>query len=80
MAPVGDRGRLVLPAQLRESQSWEQGTPLLFVETPRGVVVTTQRQALDLLREQLGGEDSLVDELLAERRRAAELEDAECSS
>lgn len=69
MALVGDRGRLVLPAKLRESQSWKQGTPLLFVETSRGVIVTTQKQALELLREQLSGK-SLVEELLIERRQA----------
>lgn len=73
-ASLGDRGRLVVPAELRTSQHWSQGTPLLFVETPRGVVVTTREQAKAIIRDQLAGE-SLVDELIEERRRAAEFED-----
>lgn len=71
---IGDRGRFVLPAELRAHQGWEQGTPLLIIETSRGVVVTTREQAKALVREQLAGA-SLVDELLAGRRRAAIQED-----
>lgn len=71
---VGDRGRLVLPAGLRASQRWHQGTPLLLVETPGGVVILTREQGKALVREQLSGE-SLVDALLAERREAARRED-----
>ncbi|WP_415080086.1 AbrB/MazE/SpoVT family DNA-binding domain-containing protein [Microbacterium sp.] len=74
-ASLGDRGRLVVPAPLRERQRWEQGTPLLFIETERGVLLVTREQAKQLVREQLSG-DSLVDELIAERRRAAAVEDA----
>lgn len=74
-ATLGDRGRLVLPAPLREHQGWEQGTPLLFVETERGVLLATRAQVRDLLREQLSG-PSLVDELLSDRRNAAAGEDA----
>ncbi|MFT4221148.1 MAG: AbrB/MazE/SpoVT family DNA-binding domain-containing protein [Microbacterium sp.] len=64
-----------MPAPLRERQRWEQGTPLLFIETERGVLLVTREQAKQLVREQLSG-DSLVDELIAERRRAAAVEDA----
>lgn len=73
---LGDRGRLVVPAELRERQSWVQGTPLLMIETDRGVVLTTQDQAKSLVREQLVG-SSLVEALLADRREAAAVEDAE---
>jgi len=74
-ASLGDRGRLVVPAGLRTSQQWEQGTSLLFIETPHGVVVATKDQVKDLVRAQLSG-PSLVDELLAERREQAAREGA----
>lgn len=74
-ASLGDRGRLVIPAALRTSQHWEQGTPLLFIETRSGVVVATREQAKTIIRDQLSG-TSLVEELIAERRRAAAREDA----
>ncbi len=44
-----------------------------MIESPGGVVLTTREQALDLLRKQLAG-PSLVEELLAERRRQADEE------
>ena len=67
---LGDRGRLVVPAELRARQAWEQGTPLLLIETDRGVVIASREQVKVLVREQLVGAD-LVGELLAERRAAA---------
>ena len=73
VAPLGDRGRLVLPAKLRASQNWEQGDSLVLVETSKGVLIATRRQALDLLRDQLAGE-SLVQELICERRQASKAE------
>ena len=72
---IGDRGRLVLPAALRSRMHLEAGTPVLLVETPDGVVLTTREQAERLLRAQLKGSD-LVAELLSERRQAADDEDA----
>jgi AbrB family looped-hinge helix DNA binding protein len=67
---MGDRGRLVIPAEMRARLGLEAGTPLVLVETARGVVVATRDQAKALLRDQLQG-SSLVDELLAERRAEA---------
>ena len=63
----------MLPAKLRASQNWEQGDSLVLVETSKGVLIATRRQALDLLRDQLAGE-SLVQELIDERRQAAKAE------
>ncbi len=63
----------MLPAKLRASQNWEQGDSLVLVETSKGVLIATRRQALDLLRDQLAGE-SLVHELIDERRQAAKAE------
>lgn len=62
---------MVVPADLRARQKWEQGTPLLFIETAHGVVLATREQAKRLLRDQLAGE-SLVEELIADRRAAAQ--------
>ncbi|GAB6858957.1 AbrB/MazE/SpoVT family DNA-binding domain-containing protein [Microbacterium xylanilyticum] len=74
-AAMGDRGRLVVPAELRARQHWESGTPLLFLETDNGVILMTRDQAKRLLREQLAGVDPVGD-LLRERRAAARQEDA----
>lgn len=73
---MGDRGRLVVPAEIRERLALRSGTPLVLVASERGVFVMTRDQARALVREQLAGAD-LVDELLAERRRQARAEDAE---
>lgn len=76
VATMGDRGRLVVPADLRARQHWDQGTPLLLIETKGGVVLATREQARDIVRAQLAGTD-LVGELLRERRSAALGEDLE---
>lgn len=71
---MGDRGRLVVPAELRERAGLSAGTPLILVEGASGLAVLTREQAREQLRRQLEGSD-LVGELLAERRRAAAAED-----
>lgn len=72
---MGDRGRLVVPAELRGRLHLEAGTPMLLVESARGLVLATREQVTQLVRDQLTG-PSLVDELLAERRAAAAHDDA----
>lgn len=72
---MGDRGRLVVPAEARAHAGLDAGTPLILLETPGGLVVMTRNQARDHLRTQLAGAD-LVAGLLAERRAAADREDA----
>lgn len=71
---MGDRGRLVVPAELRDRLGLKAGVPVLLVETEDGVVLTTRAQARRLLVQQLAG-PSLVPELLRERRAAARHED-----
>ena len=71
---MGDRGRLVVPAELREHAGLSTGVPLILLETSAGVVMMTRDQALAQVREQLTGE-SLVAELVRERRDAASAED-----
>jgi len=72
---MGDRGRLVIPAELREQLALEGGTPLVLIATGRGVLLTTREQLKDLVRAELAGAD-LVAGLIAERRRFAASEDA----
>ena len=71
---MGDRGRLVVPAALRERLHLEAGTPLVLIETELGVVLATREQLKRLVRLQLQGHD-LVDELLSDRRRQATADD-----
>ena len=72
---MGDRGRVVVPADLRERAGLREGTPLVIIETPDGLVLLTRSQLRARVRRELQGLD-LVGELLAERRRAATREDA----
>jgi AbrB family looped-hinge helix DNA binding protein len=71
---MGDRGRLVVPAELRQRAGLREGTPLVLVETPDGLALLTRSQLQAKVRAELGNLD-LVGELLAERRRQAELDD-----
>jgi AbrB family looped-hinge helix DNA binding protein len=71
---MGDRGRLVVPAELRERMHLRPGSPLVLLETPHGIVLATREQLKRLVRTQLQG-PSLVEDLLAERRTLAAVED-----
>ncbi len=72
---MGDRGRLVVPAEVRERAGLDAGTSLILLETPGGIVLLTRDQLRTRVRDELAGLD-LVSELLADRRRAAADEDA----
>ncbi len=72
---MGDRGRLVIPADLRERAGLTEGTALILLETPAGLVLLTRRQLQDLVRADLAG-PNLVSELLAERRAESAADDA----
>jgi AbrB family looped-hinge helix DNA binding protein len=73
---VGNKGRVVLPAELRQSRGWSDGTALIVIEG-NGRVELTTRDALERrVRAQLAG-SNLVEELLAERRAASLIEDGE---
>ena len=74
---MGDRGRIVVPAAVRERAGLVAGTPMVLVESPEGLVLVTREQLRDRVRGDLGGLD-LLDELLADRRRSAAVEDGEC--
>jgi AbrB family looped-hinge helix DNA binding protein len=77
---LGERGRLVLPAQLRRRLDLHPGDRLILTVEPEGGfrVVTVREQArrlLGLYRDLAPGR-SLADELIAERREEARREDA----
>jgi AbrB family looped-hinge helix DNA binding protein len=72
---MGDRGRLVIPAELRERAGLAEGVPLILLEAPHGLVLFTRSQLQELVRADLAGLD-LVGELLAERRAESAAEDA----
>jgi len=71
---MGDRGRLVIPQELRARLSLEPGTPLAVVETPEALLLLTRTQLKDLVRRDLAGV-SLVEQLIAERLLEAADED-----
>jgi AbrB family looped-hinge helix DNA binding protein len=71
---MGDRGRLVIPAELRERAGLDEGTSLLLLETDGGVVLMTREQLKRRVRNDLQGDD-LVAQLLADRRAASAAED-----
>ncbi len=71
----GDRGRLVIPAELRERAGLAEGTVLILFPTPAGLVLLTRPQLQELVRADLAGLD-LVGELLAGRRAEAAADDA----
>jgi len=73
---MGDRGRVVIPAELRERMDLRPGSPLVLVETPDGVILASRSQVRELVQRRLKG-PSLVEELLAERRAQALIEDEE---
>jgi AbrB family looped-hinge helix DNA binding protein len=75
---VGDRGRIVLPASVRSTLGLKPGTPVLIsTEEDGSLRLRPYRSVADanrgLLARRVGG-DSLIDELIAERRAAAEHE------
>ena len=72
---MGDRGRLVVPAELREQVGLEEGDTLTLLATGQGLVLLTRAQLRQLVRDDLGGLD-LVAELLADRRAKSAAEDA----
>jgi len=71
---VGDRGRIVVPAEVRERVGITEGTRLVLLETPTGLVLLTRAQLRKRVRDDLSGLD-LVGELLTERRNSAAAED-----
>ena len=70
---LGDRGRFVIPSEVRERHGWNTGASLIAVDTDAGLIVMSTDEALAWLRSRLEGRD-LVAELLADRRAEVERE------
>ena len=70
---VGDRGRVVLPAALREELGLRQGDVLSVTLEDGQLVASTPRAARDRMRARVRG-TGIVEELLEDRRRQAEAE------
>ncbi|MXY02784.1 MAG: AbrB/MazE/SpoVT family DNA-binding domain-containing protein [Acidimicrobiales bacterium] len=73
---MGDRGRIVIPADVRSRAGLVAGTPLILLETNDGFELYSREQLSDKVAADLRGSD-LVGELLAERHREAARENAE---
>lgn len=67
----------MVPAAVRERAGLAAGTPMVLVESAEGLALLTREQLRDRVRSDLAGLN-LVDELLADRRRAADAEDVAC--
>jgi AbrB family looped-hinge helix DNA binding protein len=79
---VGDRGRVVLPSEVRSALGLEPGSRMLLsTEKDGSLRLRPYRSVADHGRGMLASlapaGDSMVDELLAERRREAAREDHE---
>ncbi|MDO8185233.1 AbrB/MazE/SpoVT family DNA-binding domain-containing protein [Conexibacter sp. JD483] len=75
---IGERGRVVLPAAIRNQLGLTPGTRMLLTTEPDGSLrLRPYRAVADRHRGILArrGSGSAVDELLAERRREAAAED-----
>ena len=72
---MGDRGRLVVPSELRARAGLLPGTPVTLIESADGIVLLTREQLKRMVRRDLAGVD-LVAELIADRRRESANEDA----
>ena len=71
---MGDRGRIVVPAEVRARHGFDPGAVLVFTESPWGLVLTTRKALLARIQSELEG-SHLVDELLTDRKRQATIED-----
>jgi AbrB family looped-hinge helix DNA binding protein len=78
---IGPQGRVVIPAELRRELGIEPGETLMAHVEPGRLVLERRGEILSRLRSELRAATqpgtSMVDELLAERRREARREAAE---
>jgi AbrB family looped-hinge helix DNA binding protein len=72
---VGEKGRVVIPAEIRARHNWEQGTELILVESDAGITISTRNESLKKLRGILSETGYSVDQFIAEKREQARRED-----
>ena len=72
----GEQGRLVVPRRLREALGFEPGDPLVVRVQDGRLVVESRESVVRRIQERFATPGrSLVDELIAERRREARQEE-----
>jgi AbrB family looped-hinge helix DNA binding protein len=69
---VGPKGRIVIPAAVRQRYGFAEGDELVMVAEPHGVRLIDRGHLLDELDGLLREGTDLVDELIAERRADAD--------
>jgi AbrB family looped-hinge helix DNA binding protein len=73
---VRGQGRVVLPRALRQRRGWADGAELMVLNTAEGVLIATEDELERIVQSRFRRESSVVDELVADRRRQAELDRA----
>ncbi len=70
---VSKGGRIVIPAEIRQKMAISAGDKVLLSGSDVRIATRKQRlqQALDLVKQHVTTTDSVVDELIQERRQAA---------
>jgi AbrB family looped-hinge helix DNA binding protein len=75
-ARVGNKGRIVIPAGLRETKGWTDDTVLVFIEDGENVTLHSRDELERRVLAEWKG-TSTVDEFLEERREIARRENEE---
>lgn len=68
---MGDRGRLVVPSDIRDRLHWHAGSKLVVLEHDDGIELVSRDALLARVQAEFREGPSLVDELVAERRAEA---------
>lgn len=68
---VGPKGRIVIPAAVRQRYGFAEGDELVIVAEPHGVRLIDRNHLIDELDGLVRGGIDLVDELITERRADA---------
>lgn len=75
LVEVGPKGRIVIPAQVRQALGISEGTRLVLIVKGAELILMRREDVRDNLRALFAGvERSLADELIRERRHEAERE------
>ena len=75
---VGPKGRIVIPAAIRQQLRIREGSELAAMVDGGGVLLLPRSEVRRRLRSMFANvRPSIADELIADRRREAELEDRE---